>query len=183
MGVKVAASVEGFFHEMVNDALSTCGVRASDATTFYLVGLLGEFAHARISDEPLSIMYLEAEQGGRESVSALKEVGDTSLYVAGFFAESLERRTVAPQFYMGLGGAAYGSLARRLSSSSAASVYRELAASFPRLVEVLAAVRSQVTMDGTEKDALGATWLTPPTADLVEALKAYGIPCPSENVQ
>jgi hypothetical protein len=91
-----------------------------------------------------------------ERVRNLKQVGDTSLYVAGFFAESLTRSLVDVDYYVGLGQSAYAQLARSLhgapraqrSGSPAAltEVYEELAAKFPRFVDVLAAVRKRVAM-------------------------------------
>ena len=49
-----------------------------------------------------------------ERVRTLKQVGDTSLYVAGFFAESLTRSLVDVDYYVGLGQTAYAQLARSL---------------------------------------------------------------------
>ena len=47
----------------------------------------------------------------------LKQVGDTSLYVAGFFAESLTRSLVDVDYYVGLGQNAYAQLARSLGGA------------------------------------------------------------------
>src|SRR6185436_20516423 len=80
-------------------------------------------------------------------VKTLKEVGDTSLYVAGFFAESLNRSLVDVDYYVGLGQQAYTQLARSLGPrKSIGEVYEELAAKFPRFVDVLAQVRKRVAI-------------------------------------
>src|ERR1700749_2640492 len=91
MDLTLAASVDEFFHEVVTDALSAVEVEASEPASWYLVGLLGEMTRTRLTDEPLGMKLVEAPTSGAERVRTLKQVGDTSLYVAGFFAESLTR--------------------------------------------------------------------------------------------
>jgi hypothetical protein len=118
-------------------------LETSEPAEWYLVGLLGEFTKSRISDEPLAIKLAgagEVEPGQR--VKQLKEVGDTSLYVSGFFTESLERKLVGADYYMGIGARAYAELAGRLGGALT-DVYRELAAKFPGFVDVLSHVRKR----------------------------------------
>ncbi len=82
-----------------------------------------------------------------DRVKALKQVGDTSLYVAGFFAESLTRSLVDVDYYVGLGQNAYAQLSRQLSASrSMTEVYAELSDQFPRFVDVLAQVRKRIAI-------------------------------------
>ena len=147
MDVTLATSVDEFFHEVVTDALSAVDLDASEPAGWYLVGLLGEFTRARLSDEPLGIKLAAAGNSPEQRMHTLKEVGDTSLYVAGFFAESLNRSLVDVDYYVGLGQQAYTQLARSLGTrKSIGEVYEELAAKFPRFVDVLAAVRKRVTI-------------------------------------
>jgi hypothetical protein len=157
MAVTPHASVEGFFHEILSEAMGRQGVSPSESTSFYLVGLLAEFARARIPDEPLSIKLAQPAEAAVR-VKNLKQVGDTSLYVTGFFADSLERQVVGVDYYMDLGKAAYGELARRLSTSSVAEVYEELAARFPRFVDVLSDVRRNVDFFGQDVVRLYEEW-------------------------
>jgi hypothetical protein len=151
MDVTLATSVDEFFHEVVTDALSVVDLDASEPAGWYLVGLLGEFTTARLTDEPLGIKLASAAGRPDQRVRTLKEVGDTSLYVAGFFAESLTRSLIDVEYYVGIGQTAYTQLARSLPGgssrrSSIAEVYEELAAKFPQFVDVLAAVRKRVTI-------------------------------------
>jgi hypothetical protein len=117
-------------------------------------------------------------------VRTLKHVGDTSLYVAGFFAESLTRSLVDVDYYVGIGQSAYHQLARSLGGSPRGArplteVYEELAAKFPRFVDVLAVVRKQLAMA-----ELGATadigrlyelWLRTRDEWVEKKLKAAGL--------
>jgi len=147
MDVTLATSVDEFFHEVVTDALSEVDLDASEPAGWYLVGLLGEFTTARLTDEPLGIKLAATSESPAQRVRTLKEVGDTSLYVAGFFAESLTRSLVDVDYYVGIGQTAYARLARSLGSGKAiGEVYEELAAKFPQFVDVLAQVRKRVTI-------------------------------------
>src|ERR1043165_9018952 len=147
MDVTLATSVDEFFHEVVTDALSAVDLDASEPAGWYLVGLLGEFTTARLTDEPLGMKLASAAASPEQRVRTLKEVGDTSLYVAGFFAESLTRSLVDVDYYVGLGQTAYTRLARSLGTrKSIGEVYEELAAKFPQFVDVLAEVRKRVSI-------------------------------------
>lgn len=183
MSVTTHASVEAFFHEVLEGAMDRQGVEASESTEFYLVGLLGEFAKARLPDEPLSLRLAgtsTADAG--ERVRALKEVGDTSLYVTGFFADSLTRKLVGPDYYMQLGQSAYRELAVRLSNSNVAEVYDELSGNFPRFVGVLGQIRRDVDFFGHDVMRLHEEWLRT-RADWVEKrLRALGVLVEIEKV-
>jgi hypothetical protein len=147
MDVTLAASVDEFFHEVVTDALSAVDLDASESASWYLVGLLGDFTKARLTDEPLGLKLAQPVADPGERVRNLKQVGDTSLYVAGYFAESLTRSLVDVDYYVGLGQSAYAQLARSLGGQrTITEVYEELAASFPRFVDVLTVVRKRVAI-------------------------------------
>jgi len=147
MDVTLAASVDEFFHEVVTDALSAVDLDASESASWYLVGLLGDFTKARLMDEPLGLKLAQPVADPGERVRNLKQVGDTSLYVAGYFAESLTRSLVDVDYYVGLGQTAYAQLARSLGAQrTITEVYEELAASFPRFVDVLGVVRKRVAI-------------------------------------
>ena len=145
-GVILSADLEGFFHEQVSDARQSLGIELTDNLEYYLVNLLCDFSHRASApvpgDEPLALLYkraLEAEV--LERISLLKDLGDLSLYVSGFFVEYIERSLVDINYYMSMGGNAYKSLGdlmgRQRSGRSVADVYRELADRFEHLVNVL----------------------------------------------
>jgi hypothetical protein len=174
MGVTPATSVNEFFRQVLIEAMTSEGVEVSEHTEFYLVDLLGEFARSRITDEPLGLRL--AESGfGSERVAALKEVGDTSLYVTGFFAESLEKGLVASDYYIQLGESAYRELSRRLSASSVAEVYDELAAKFPRFVDVLASARSHMAFASSDVTSLYQEWQRSRAEWVERRLRALGV--------
>jgi hypothetical protein len=176
MDVTTHSSIEAFFHEVVTDALERAQVEATAAAEYYLVSLLGAFATTPITDEPLALKLARSQADPAARVRALKEVGDTSLYVTGFFGASLDRRgMVDASYYIGLGEAAYRELAGRLSMSAIGAIYWELAAKFPRLVDVLGEVRNQVDFTGGDVVKLYEQWRTTRSEWIERRLRALGV--------
>jgi hypothetical protein len=170
------ASVDGFFYEVLNDALEAKHLEVTEPAGWYLVGLLGEFTRARLPDEPLAVKLAQSQVAGTgERIKTLKEVGDTSLYVAGFFAESLSRKLVDADYYIGLGRGAYAELAGRLGSHSITEVYRELAENFPAFVEVLGEVKRRVDFAGADITRLYEQWVRTRDAWIEKKLRALGV--------
>jgi uncharacterized protein YidB (DUF937 family) len=181
MDVCLAASVDEFFHEVVSDALTAVDLEASQPASWYLVGLLGEFTKARLTDEPLGMKLAAAQNENLgERVRNLKQVGDTSLYVAGFFSESLTRSLVDVDYYVGIGQNAYAQLARSFGAGKPiADVYEELAAKFPKFVDVLTEVRKRThlaEMNATTDIAkLYEIWLRTRDEWVEKKLRAAGL--------
>lgn len=180
MDVTLAASVDEYFYEVVTEAMDAADLDASEPAGWYLVGLLGDFTTARLTDEPLGIKLVSPGRDAGDRVKTLKEVGDTSLYVAGFFAESLSRSLVDVDYYVGLGQSAYAQLARSLGAAPALTdVYEELAARFPEFVDVLALVRRKVNVAEvnatTDVQRLYEMWLRTRDAWVEKKLIAAGV--------
>ena len=175
MDVTPHASVDEFFHEVVTGALEAVALDTSEPAEWYLVALLGDFTRGRISDEPL-VLKLAGSRAAEpaERVKRLKEVGDTSLYVSGFFTESLGRKLVDADYYIGIGTRAYAELAGRLGGSLN-DVYRELAEKFPRFVDVLGEVRRRCDFLGTDVVRLYEEWLRTRDAWIERKLRAFGV--------
>jgi len=160
MDVTLAASVDEFFHEVVTDALSAVDLDASEPASWYLVGLLGDFTRTRISGDPLGVKLVEQSSDPGERVKTLKHVGDTSLYVSGFFAESLSRSLVDVDYYVGIGQSAYSQLARHFHAGrSLQMIYEELADQFPQFVDVIATVRKRIDFATPDVTKLYEMWL------------------------
>lgn len=173
--VTPAASVDGFFFEVLTESLEAVHLRATEPAGWYLVSLLGDFTRARLPDAPLALRLADAKFGPpAERVKTLKEVGDTSLYVAGFFAESLSRKLVDVDYYVGMGRGAYAELAGELSGSLT-EVYRELSDNFPGFVEVLAEMRRRVDFAGADLMKLYEQWLRTRDAWIEKKLRALGV--------
>lgn len=176
MDVTLAATVDEFFHEVVTDALAVVDLDASEPASWYLVGLLGEMTRARLTDEPLGPKLAQPGADAGERVKTLKHVGDTSLYVAGFFAESLSRSLVDVDYYVGIGQNAYAQLAKSLGASrTITDVYEELADKFPRFVDVLAEVRKRTDFATHDVGRLYEIWLRTRDEWIEKKLRSLGV--------
>lgn len=183
MAITPHATVEEFFHEVVVDALESQDVAVTEHTEFYLVGLLGEFTTVKLTDEPLAIKLVKSRDlSADQRFRALKEVGDTTLYVTGFFAESFDRKIYDPEYYIGLGEAAYAELAGAPASSTRiARVYGELAEKFPRFVDVLQEVRDRVSFATADAAKLYDQWRRTRSEWIEKRMRAMGLIVPPKN--
>lgn len=139
-----------FFRDLVESALQRQHLSARDRTSFYLVNLLAGFVHGDRSgpddEEPLGVRFVKAlQEAGARQRNELRRVGDRSLFISGFFADSLTRSLVDIDYYIQLGEHAYGSLARQ-GDGTFADVFDELAAKFPAFVDVLGDVSERTAL-------------------------------------
>jgi hypothetical protein len=141
-------SLREFFRHAVDVALGHQAVSADEATACYLVDLLCEYARTRQDPfaEPLAYVVAEAAQSPPEqSVEQLRQVGDHSLYVAGYCGDSLPRLQLDPDYFVEVGGTAYRKLSKLLRIPSGSNqlvlVFSELGTEFHRFVQVLSDVK------------------------------------------
>ena len=180
MDVKSHFSVAEYFHEVVTEAIRNQGVDTSETAEYYLVNLLAAFTKAPVDDEPLALKIATAANAAPdERARQLKDVGDTSLYVSGFFADSLQRRLVDVDYYIELGGRAYGELARYFRvyrHSEVGEVYVELHEKFPRFVDVLAEISEKSAMTSQKGVVqLYERWLRTGSERVAQRLRAQGV--------
>jgi hypothetical protein len=89
--VRQQSAIE-YFKELVDDAIAHQGLAAKELTAFYVVHLLASFLQrpagdASEDDAPLAVRLGRAlERGGFEQRTNLKQIGDQSLFVSGFFS-------------------------------------------------------------------------------------------------
>jgi len=157
-----------FFHDSVQTALRKQRVDVDDHTEHYVVNVLTMFARSEelyestsegIRLKPLARMLADAAaaSSSQQRDEALRRLGDVSLFVAGFFAQSFARKLVDIDYHIAMGGRAYGTLADNLRGSirgqAFAAVFLELAQKFQRLVDVLNEV-AEMAYTHTDKDIL-----------------------------
>lgn len=154
----VARSLEAFFHAEVDRALRDEGLAPKAMVEHYIVHLLAGYAAQPIEDTPLALrMAAAVEAPPRERRKKLREIGDTSLYVSGFWGESLTEAAVDVDYYIGMGGSAYGELARGGSGWAGdpyGEVFGDLAEHFVRFVSVLALVSQRMAFPTSNQDIL-----------------------------
>jgi hypothetical protein len=141
-----------FFHDSVQAALRKQRVDVDDHTEHYVVNVLTMFARSEelyeatpegVRLKPLAHMLADASEAPspQQRDETLRRLGDVSLFVAGFFAQSFARKLIDIDYHIAMGGRAYGTLADNLRGSirgqAFAAVFLELAQKFQRLVDVL----------------------------------------------
>ena len=161
-------SLREFFHDSVQTALRQQRVAVDDHTEHYVVNVLTMFARSEelfektpegVRLRPLAHMLAEASEAptAQRRDETLRRLGDVSLFVAGFFAQSFARKLVDVDYHIAMGGRAYVTLAEimrgTLRGQSFAAVFMELAQKFQRLVDVLNEV-AEMAHQHTDKDIL-----------------------------
>jgi hypothetical protein len=117
---------------------------------------------------------------GRERRLLLRRLGDLSLFIAGFFSESLARKPVDVDYYSGMGEAAYNALSelapQSLQGKALNGVYRELAEKFRDFVDVLGEV-AEMARVFTEKDIirLYEVWMLTGSQHAYRKLRELGV--------
>jgi hypothetical protein len=186
---------QDFFRELITDAMGRQKISAQPETEFYLVNLLNQFmtterlyprdAQGAVREEPLAFMVKEAleEPQPRAQNALFKHIGDVSLYVGGFFQDSLNRKLVDVDYYIDMGGAAYQRVAARSDEETLRVVYEELASKFGAFIDVFATV-SEKTSPRTEKDLLRLyeLWVRTRSERAAKALQEAGI-LPNETIK
>lgn len=184
------ANLREFFKDELHGALEKQRVEVEDQTEYYVVNLLTLFSRSEaLYDQtpdgprlkPLALMLADAleapSQGDRNR--GLQRLGDVSLFIAGFFAQSFARKLVDVDYHIAMGGRAYATLADTLSrgrSRVLGHVFGELAAKFQPLVDALNEV-SETAYTHSDKDILRLyeIWLKTGSRRCYDILKRLGV--------
>jgi hypothetical protein len=189
--IRPVASLQEFFKDSVADAMEKQGVAADDHTAYYVVNLLTLFARSeKLYDRsgagsgppPLALLLAEAAAAHDSQTRnrVLQRVGDTSLFVAGFFGDGFARKLVDVDYYIDIGGAAYGWLSENVRGTTRGrafgGVFAELAQKFRDFVDVLAEIRdSGRASDDFDILRLYDLWLKTGSTRAARLLRSQGI--------
>jgi hypothetical protein len=166
--VMQVCNLQDYFRTSIDEVVARQQVEIDPHAAHYVVNLLTLFSR---SDElyeddgecyglrPLALMLADAAdaQTVEHRNYLLQRIGDVALFISGFFAEGLATRPVDIDYYIHMGGNAYGSLSEEVRGTfrgkAIAGVYRELAIKFHLLVDVLHEVR-EGPGDGSDVDLI-----------------------------
>jgi hypothetical protein len=149
--VQPVVNLKEYFKDALHAALVNQRLSVEGETEHYVVNVLTLFARSDALFEPtpagrrlkpLVVLLSEAlEARTREERNrGLQRLGDVSLFIAGFLARGFARKVVDIDYHIAMGGCAYGTLARTLTSRGGralAQVYAELAEKFQPMVDAL----------------------------------------------
>jgi hypothetical protein len=157
-----------FFRDSLVKAMQNQHVELDQQAEQYLVAMLTRFARAeayfagsdgRKTQQPLAWLLAAALESPDAGVQRerMQRLGDVSLFMAGFFAQSFARKLVDVDYCIAMGGRAYGTLAEcwqgKLRGAVFSLLFKELAAKFQRLVDVLNEV-ADMAKPATDVDLL-----------------------------
>ena len=195
-GVVQVHNLRDYFRESIDTVIDNQGVDVDPHAAHYVVNLLTLFARSEDLYEdhgeayglkPLALMMADAAAASSavERTFSLQRIGDVALFIAGFFADGLAHKLVDLDYYIHMGGTAYGSLSDEIRGTARgralADVYRELARKFQIVVDVLNEVRDS-TRRSSDIDLLRTyeVWLRTGSKRAAGLLRKNGVvPMPS----
>lgn len=153
---------DAYFQTIVNDAFEERRIETRPHVKSYVVDILKHYlivenlfdeedTAGKKTRKTMAEMYLSANQlGGRVRTEKLKKVGDTSLYISGFFSDSFQRKIIDVDYYVDMGKMAFGSLAQDVGEDTFAKLFHELSEQFLNLVDVLALISQKAKITDEE---------------------------------
>ena len=184
-------NLKDYFRSSIEGVISKQGVEVDLHATHYVVNLLTLFSRSEelYQDDgetyglrPLALMLADAAvaPSATERNYSLQRIGDVALFIAGFFADSLVSKPVDIDYYIHMGGNAYGSLSEEVRGTyrghTFANTYKELAINFQILVDVLNEVRDDARQE-SDVDLLRTyeIWLKTGSRRAKRLLRQHGV--------
>jgi hypothetical protein len=146
-----SGNLREYFREALGQAMGESMVRLTQSCQLYLVNLLNDFSRSEnvyagtnYGESPALALLLSraTEADPQEALRIYKHLGDSSLYLSGFFNESVGNRAVSVDYYQSMGESAYAQVAGQIRHSEAKSsaLFMELAHRFGDLIPLLNAI-------------------------------------------
>lgn len=157
----------------------------TEGTLSYLVNLLVHFSQSKnfftsneegLNFPTLAFLFCDASQAKTISTKLmnLRQLGDSALFIGAMFPEKLGRAGIKKDYYIGMGGGAYSTLAEYNYGDPA--VFSELSARFPKLLQVIANVCArECQFDAEEIFMLYKRWQSTGDELLKRQLLSIGI--------
>ncbi|SMC25391.1 hypothetical protein SAMN02746041_02313 [Desulfacinum hydrothermale DSM 13146] len=146
-------SLPEYFKEAVEETAAQLEVDISELARFYLVDLLSRYTQAKALLEPewgdrdkgFGQVLLESQGTSSEKrARILRGIGDTTLFLSGFFSDSFQRSLVDIDYYATIGRTAYKNLesllALRIVDWGLEGVFEELSERFLQVVDMFAEI-------------------------------------------
>jgi hypothetical protein len=191
VSVITQSSLREYFHNELHEALNHQKIQAEGETVCYLTNLLTTYARSDeffeqtdygVDIKPLAVTYSEAlsESSMQVRTRLMQRLGDTALFIAGVFADSLNRKLVDVDYYIAMGGTAYAQVSDSMRGyhavKSLAGLFDELRKKFTDFVDVLNEVseRSHLSSD-TDVLRLYEVWIRTGSKRREAQLRGLGI--------
>lgn len=185
--VEIETNLFDWFDQRVRVAHENVGAKLSRDSELYLTALLVDRARSDRGDrsaesETLAELHLRAAQASpSEQARTYRELGDRSLYLVGYFEESLNRSMVGTRYYREMGAAAYARadvVFKRFFGDAFGELFEELARRFGSCVRVIQEVRRAVDDQPDALLRLYEKWRETGSESAAERLRAHGLVLP-----
>lgn len=189
MKIETNPSIAEFFRNIIRDILDDRKMSIQEMTEFYVVNLLTravnssqENADPNYFESPLAILFGKALEANsqHERYALLKHLGDQSLFISGFFGESLKNKSVDLDYYVAMGSNAYGCLSDLSKKASErdffGKTFDELSGKFTSVMDIIAEI-SERSHTSNNQDILRIyeRWLLTKSQGLLDRLQKLGI--------
>lgn len=160
--ISFLVSTKDFFNDVVQEAIVARKMSTFPLAQSYLVSILESYIHTnnlydtqtengKLSRDTLAETFLRAQNANTTTkIELLKKLGDVSLYVSGFFADSLSRKLIDVDYYVDMGEAAYGTLALEIKEDTSKKVFKDFSSRFLEYVDILATISQKSLIQNDE---------------------------------
>ncbi|WP_019604284.1 hypothetical protein [Teredinibacter turnerae] len=156
-------SLELYFRDQLHQHVTTITPRPQEDTLWYTGNLLARYGRSenlysysegKMEIRPLALLYRDALESGddRERCLLLRQLGDVALFIGALFPEIYRRKGINQDYFVGMGCAAYGYLARH--ARGCRHIYSELSQLFSHLLELIARACSKQDLTDIENPIL-----------------------------
>lgn len=157
-------SPKNFFQDLLKQAFQDCQINTHKITSVYLGNLLEKYIEiknlydlvdekGRKKRETLAEMYLKAfstQTSLSQRKRLLKKLGDTSLYLTGFFRDSLKRKPIDVGYYINIGQASYKHLSYYTKEDTYSTLFLDFSKRFQDFVTAFTYISHQFFLQNEE---------------------------------
>ena len=160
--INFLVSTKDFFNDVVQEAIVARKMNTFPLAQNYLVSILENYVHTnnlfdtqtengKKTRDTLAETFLKAQNSNPTvKIELLKKLGDVSLYVSGFFADSLSRKIVDVDYYVDMGEVAYATLASEIKEDTSRKVFKDYSSRFLEYVDLLTTISQKSLVQNDE---------------------------------
>ena len=157
-------SPEQHFAELLKEACEYRKFKILPASETYILNMLNYYIDSRnlysplINDESMerppdtfAELYLTALNAEEpKNRTYMKILADKALYLSGFFGDSLQKKSVDIDYYMGIGASAYSNLAAWTKEETTAAVYSTFSKKFIDYADLLSYISDKSALQSEQ---------------------------------
>ena len=152
--IQTESNTLSFFHDHIKKSIKNQSVEITEISEHYLVHLLADFTLTQKAfnlksneNRPLALIYHQAQfETANKKIKLFKELGDFSLFITGFFPDSLNRKVIDVDYHISLGKGAYKNLSAvfdKIHNSDFTLLFYELAEKFVSITHIFSEISSE----------------------------------------